>query len=143
MSGWEIAQARPLPRGKPVRLYVSLNRRGEFVINPAAWLGMGDPANVTLLYYEEQALIGIKYPVPLDRNFFRVRRYGRGKRQRIVRAQRMMTQFGISVNRTIVFTNIKKVTYNEEPMLLLDLKTVRKIDKRQSNDRFRLTADER
>ncbi|MEQ1603817.1 MAG: hypothetical protein ABL999_03025 [Pyrinomonadaceae bacterium] len=142
MSGWQIAQARPLPRGKPERLYVSLNRRGEFVINPAAWRWLGETANVTLLYEEEHALIGIKYPVAVDRNFFRVRRYGRGKRQRIVRAQRMVNQFGISINRTIVFTSIQKVTYDEKPMLLLDLKTVRKIDKRRSYARNELTPDQ-
>lgn len=143
MSGWQIAQARPPARGKPVRLYVSLNRRGEFVINPAAWLGMGDPANVTLLYYEEQGLLGIKYPVARDRHFFRVRRYGRSKRQRIVRARRMMTQFGISVDRTLVFTSIQKVTYNQEPMLLLDLKTVRKLEQRRSRlARLDLGVDE-
>lgn len=142
MSGWQIAQARPLPHGKPELLYVSLNRRGEFVINPAAWRWLGETANVTLLYDEERSLIGIKYPVAIDRNFFRVRQYGRGKRQRIVRAQRMMSQFRISVNRTLVFTSVQKVLYNEKPMLLLDLKTVRKIDKRRSFTRYGGAPDE-
>ncbi|HQZ97280.1 MAG TPA: hypothetical protein PLP21_13240 [Pyrinomonadaceae bacterium] len=142
MSGWQIALARPLPLGKPERLYVSLNRRGEFVINPAAWRWLGETANVTLLYDEERSLIGIKYPVAIDRNFFRVRRYGRGKRQRIVRAQRMISQFGISINRTLVFTSIQKVLYDQKPMLLLDLKTVRKIDKRRSFARYKLPPDE-
>ena len=132
MNEWQIAENRK-PKGRPTgRPYVSLNRRGEFVINPAAWSWLGEVANVTLLYDSERALIGIKFPVAVDRHFFRVCRYGRGKRQRIVRALRMVRQFRIHVDQTIVFRDIERSFYNHEHILILDLKTAGTIDKRRT-----------
>ncbi len=132
MSGWQITRSRELRQEIPERLYVSLNKRGEFVMNPAAWRWLGDVANVTLLYDEERGLIGIKYPVAIDRHFFRVKPYGRRKRQRIVRAARMIRQFGISVQETLVFKPVRKMVYNKENVLLLDLNSADVISRRRS-----------
>ena len=65
--------------------------------------------------------IGIKYPVTADGNFFPARRYGRGRRLRIVRAARAMKQFGIEVEETIRFENVRLASVYGEPTLVLDL----------------------
>ena len=131
MSDWQIVQNEKRSRERSARLYVSLNKRGEIVINPAAWSWMGDIYNVTLLYDAERQLIGVKSPVALDRHFFRVKPYGRGKRQRIVRARRMIEQFGITIDETLDFRNIEMTYHNRERILILDLKTAGTIPNRR------------
>ncbi len=122
-DGWTIA-ARP-PRGKYRRddLYVSLNRRGEIVLSERAFRAIGGPASVTLLWDETRRRIGVKSPVGLDWHFFPARRYGRGRRLRIIRAARMLRQFGISVERTLMFRNVNVMFIGGEPMLVLEMDT--------------------
>src|SRR5262245_26655970 len=123
---WKIATARPGRRWqRQVRVYVSLNKRGEIVMNEPAWKFIGDPASVTLLYYPAENCIGVKFPLAIDRHFFMMRRYGRGRRNRIVRGARLLKQFGIRVDKTIVFDSIQMVKYDGSPMLLLDLEDAR------------------
>jgi hypothetical protein len=89
--------------------YVSLNKRGEIVVNPAAWELMGRAVNVVLFYDEETKRIGIKGATQrdLDLKVFFARRHGRGGRLRIIRARRLLKQFGITINETIVFKDLK------------------------------------
>lgn len=122
-EGWQIAE-RPRRRKKPSRrdrIYVSLNKRGEIVLNDTAWRNIGRPYNVTLLYNAANGQIAVKSPVPADRFFFPVRRYGRGGRNRIIRAKRMMDQFGIKIGGTLVFEGVRWVMLRDEPMLVIDL----------------------
>jgi hypothetical protein len=121
-DGWEICLERP--RGKErvrPRVYVSLNRRGEIAMNEAAFSLIGRPASVTLMYDRANRSIGVKFPVAADRHFFPARRYGRGRKMRIVRAARALKQFGIEVERTIVFCDARVEMFRKEPMLVLEL----------------------
>jgi hypothetical protein len=79
------------------------------------------PASVTLLYDSQARIIGVKYPVSADRQFFMARRYGRNRKMRIVRAARALKQFVIRVEHILKFYNPPVVTFRNEPMLLLDL----------------------
>ena len=124
-NGWETVKQKPQRKSKEPRLYVSLNKRGEIVLNQGAWKCLGDTASVTLLFDAASGRIGVKYPVALDRHFFSLRRYGRGRRLRIVQAARLLKQFEIAISRTTVFCNIKAVNYNGQPMLMLDLNDTR------------------
>ena len=124
-SGWRIATTRRRRKRKEVRVYVSLNKRGEIVMNEPAWKFIRDPASVTLLYDAASRSIGVKCPLAIDRHFFMMRRYGRGRRNRIVRGGRMLKQFGIEVDKTIVFNSIQMVNYDGSPMLLLNLDNTR------------------
>lgn len=132
-SVWKITTARPERRRKAVRVYVSLNKRGEIVMNEPAWKFIGDPASVTLLYYSAKNYIGVKYPLATDRHFFMVRRYGRGRRNRIVRARQLLKQFGIKIDKTIIFDSIQMVNYEGSPMLLLDLDDSQPLAKASGN----------
>ena len=90
-------------------------------MNAAAFREIDEPASVTLLYQATKRRIGVKCPVAADENFFRVRRYGRGRRMRIVRAGRLLKQFGVEIGRTLIFANAETVTFRGSPMLVLPL----------------------
>lgn len=124
MGGWEIVD-KPKWKAKQGKVYVSLNRRGEIAMNGAAFAAIGEPASVALLFDAKERKIGVKFPVTADRNFFRVRRTGRGKRTRVVRALRLLRQSGFSVDRTIVFTNVQIEKFRGDPMLVLSLDEAR------------------
>lgn len=118
---WKVAK-KPVRRHKPPRLYVSLSRRGEIALNPQAWAAIRAPASVTLLYDESQGRIGVKCPVPLDRHFFPVRRYGRNGKGRVIYAARLLKQFDITIPKTLVFRNPPIESRENHPMLILDLR---------------------
>ena len=54
-------------------LYASINSRGEIVFNDALHRDLKDTVNVELFYDPETRCIGIGYPTPGDKQFFRVR----------------------------------------------------------------------
>lgn len=124
-DAWNIALSRETKRPRDRPLYVSLNKRGEIAMNARAFAAIGSPYNVTLLYDEGKRSIGVKFPVSADGHFFPVKRYGRGRRMRIVRAARLLKQFGIAVERTLVFSPVRVETFRQEPMLVLELDTAR------------------
>ncbi|MEJ7624592.1 MAG: hypothetical protein WKF34_11430 [Pyrinomonadaceae bacterium] len=121
---WQIAERRP-ERPEAERLYVSLNRRGEIVLNDAAYDAIDRTFNVTLLYNARARHIGVKRPVRSDVHYFPVRGYGRGRRSHIVRAARMLAQFGIRIEQTVIFQNVEIDYYKHEPMLVLRMDAVR------------------
>ena len=98
-------------------------------MNASAFKAIKEPANVTLLYWRPRegagsgelrsGAIGVKYPVAADRNFFPVRRYGRGRKMRIVRGGRLLKQFGLELERTLSWTDPEMVEFRGEPMLVL------------------------
>lgn len=123
-DGWKIAEkpdrwARMAPR----KLHVSLNRRGEIVLSQRAFEAIRQPASVTLLYDEKERRIAVKYPVQEDKFFFKVRRCGRGGKTRIVRAARMLRQFGLELDATYIFKDVRIENVRGHPALLLDLNT--------------------
>jgi len=120
-DGWEITKERPRATRPGPRVYVSLNKRGEIAMNAEAFRRIKRPASVALLYDPNQRRIGVKFPVAMDRNFFPVRPYGRNRRMRIVRAARMLKQFGIKIEHTLIFKNSETQNLNGEPMLVLKL----------------------
>lgn len=65
--------------------------------------------------------IGVKYPVPREGDLYFVRSYGRGGRMRVVSAIRLLKQFGIKIEQTLVFHDPPLTYFNGEPMLVLEL----------------------
>ena len=86
---------------------VTVNRRGEIYFNQAVFHAIGRPANVTLLFDPANRRLAIKFPVPLDRHFFPVRRCGRNKKTLVVHAARMLKQFNMTVPETILLWNLR------------------------------------
>ena len=120
-DGWEVARQRQRMWEKAPRSYVSINKRGEIAMNAEAFRRIMRPASVTLLYDAKHRRIGVKFPIAIDSNFFPVRSYGRGRRMRIVRAARMFKQFGIKIDRTLIYKNAETQNLDGHPMLVLDL----------------------
>ncbi len=123
MSNWKIATERPerMNRRRRVGPYVSINKRGEIAMNAEAFRQIKAPANVTLLCDPGRGLIGIKFPVPRDQNFFPARPYGRGRKMKIVRAARMLKQFGLTIDQTIICKNPELRSLDDQPMLVISL----------------------
>jgi hypothetical protein len=107
-------------------LYVSINRLGDIAMSAEAFDRLGETWNVALLYDRERQRIGVKFPIMGDKRFFALRPYGRGGRGRVVRAARLMKEFGIVVERTMRFRGVE-VVGGKVPMLVLDLKTAEPI----------------
>ncbi len=121
-DNWKITEKPSRKAGRMPRIYVSLNKRGEIVFNDRAFAVIQRPASVTLLYDEQARRIAVKYPVTQDNFFFLVRRCGRGGKTRIVRAARLLRQFGLKIDRTLVF-RVRTEDVRGHPALLLDLNT--------------------
>lgn len=62
-----------------------------------------------------------KIPVALDQNFFPVRRYGRDRKMRIIRAKRLLKQFDLQIDHTLIFKNAEALMLNGCRMLVFDL----------------------
>jgi hypothetical protein len=124
-ADWQIARGQ-VRRGRPQRpAYVSINKRGEIAMNDRAFAAIMRPASVTLLHDSQARAIGVKFPVARDGNFFMARRYGRNSKMRIVRARRALKQFGVSVEHTLKFYNPPVIIHHNEPMLVLDLASLK------------------
>jgi hypothetical protein len=130
---WERVVQKEARRRPGERIYVSLNRRGEIAMNDAAWGAIGRPYNVALLYDAERRRIGIKYPVTADRHFFPVRRYGREGRTLVVRAARLLKQFGMELAETLRFRRVEFKRLGKEPMLVLALDGAEALNPRRNS----------
>lgn len=119
---WEVAVTRKTQfESRAPRVYVSMNKRGEIALNAEAWRSIREPWSVTLLWDEKRRRIGVKFPVVGEKEFFPVRNYGRGGRMRVVRATRLLKQFGINVERTLIFRDVEMEIFDGVPMLILEL----------------------
>jgi len=119
-AGYERPQASLQKR--EAAPYMSINKRGEIVLNSAAWKLL-DCANYVQLFYDaETKRIGIAWPKQSDFSLktFTLRRWGRGGRSRVVRARRLLSRFGITITKTLMFYEMK---VEEGPMLVLDLRS--------------------
>ncbi|MBP9664116.1 MAG: hypothetical protein KBD94_05805 [Pyrinomonadaceae bacterium] len=88
-------------------------------MNDEAWSAIRRPYNVTLLYNPREHVIGVKFPRAVDRNFFPTRGYGRDRRMRVVRAGRLLKQFGLVIDETLRFPRTQVVMIGDDPMLVL------------------------
>src|SRR5688572_22133055 len=100
--------------------YVSINRRGEIVMNIPALELIKFLGVITLFYDAERNRLGIQGGICGDGSLhiFRTRPHGRGGRSRVVRAHRFLTQFGITITETLVFRDLK---VERGTLLVLDL----------------------
>ena len=114
-------RTRAYKRAEPVP-YVSINRRGEIVMNFPALRQIMTLDRISLFYERETNRIGISHgdqshlAVPVL-HIFEGRPRGRGGRLRVFRVRRFLKHFGITITETLVFRNVKKT----DRMLLIDL----------------------
>ena len=114
-----------LPRGDVAPhwsgLYVTMNRLGSIVISRVTHERLGGPAAVLIMYDRFHSRLGLKPEEASERNAYPVRNYGR-RGARIVRAFRIVTEFGIRPPDTIEFQEPK---IDLDGHLILDLRSIR------------------
>jgi hypothetical protein len=106
---------------REVAAYASINRRGEIVLNRAARDLLNGANYVHLFYDAEKKQIGIAWPKMGDHSLktFTLRRHGRGGRSRVIYARRFFRRFGITIDETIFFTDLR---VEPGPTVVLDLR---------------------
>ena len=101
--------------------YVTMNRKGQIAMNRKTYEAFGEPVAVNLFFDKVNNRIGLKPTALAARNAFPVAKQGRhgGK---MVRAYRMMQEFGIDLPETIQFRDVE---IDEDGILILDLRTAK------------------
>lgn len=121
MEQWEEFTGGP-PEARGARMHVSLNHKGQFLLNKVVLEALGTPAAVVFLYERRNSRIGIRAANPTLKNAFPLKSR-RKERSAMVFASTFCRNYGIKVTGTIGFTNIE---FDREGMMVLDLdKTTR------------------
>lgn len=119
------ADWRECPRGDVVgqwsAVYVTMNTRGFIVMNKITYQRLGEPKAFLLLFDAVNNKIGLKPTALAMKNAFPAAKYGRHG-GRLVRAYRMMQEFGIDLSKTIQFQDAE---IDQDGILILDLRTAR------------------
>lgn len=117
---WEV-----LPRGDAAphwsRLYATLNPGGSLAISRVTYERLGEPEAVLIMLDIISTRLALKPASLAEGNAYPVRKYGR-RGGRIIRAYRLLTEFGIRPPDTIEFLEPK---IDDERRLILDLKKIR------------------
>ena len=126
-----------LPRGDVAPhwsgLYVTMNRLGSIVMSRVTYERLGEPAAFLVMFDRFNHRLGLKPAEPGTRNAYPVRKQGR-RGARIIRAYRLLTEFGIRPPDTIEFQQPK---LDLDGHLILDLRTARISPKAHSQCRAR------
>src|SRR5216683_4688075 len=114
-----------LPRGDVAPhwsgLYVTMNRRGSVVISRITHERLGEPAGYLVMFDRFNRRLGLRPAKPGERYAYPARKYGR-RGAKIIRAFRLITEFGIRPPDTIEFQDPK---IDLDGTLILDLRTIR------------------
>lgn len=113
-----------LPRGDAARwsgMYVTLNPVGKLALSRTTHERFGAPEAVLIIYDPLNSRLGLRPVAPETQNAYPVRKYG-NHGGRIIRAYRLLTEFGIQPQETIEFQQPK---IDNDGQLILDLKSIR------------------
>lgn len=108
-------------KGQWASLYITMNPRGFIVFSRITYQKLGEPRAFLLLFDKVNSRIGLK-PTGLGiKNAYPVAKSGRHG-GRLVRAYRLMQEFGIDLPETIRFY---EADIDADGILILDLRTAR------------------
>ncbi|MFT3742719.1 MAG: hypothetical protein QM785_00360 [Pyrinomonadaceae bacterium] len=102
---------------KEKRLHVSLNTKGQFLLNKNVLDALGNPEAVRLFFSETTKRIGIQAAEAITPHAFPVRPRVLAH-SRMIHASPFCRNYGLKVKGTIAFNRIE---INNEAMLILDL----------------------
>jgi hypothetical protein len=132
VSGWvELPRGDIAPHNSGV--YVTMNRKGEIALNKVAYKRIGEPNAFLILYNRPNTLIALKPAAAAIKNAYPVRKHGR-RGGRMVRAFRLLTEFGIKLPDTVEFPGAE---IDPDGQLILDLRTARVSPRAHSQCRTR------
>ena len=117
---WREVQ-RDAVKGQWAALYVTMNRKGFIVMSRVTYKRLGEPEAFQLLFDATNNRIGLKPTAASTRNAYPAGPCGPhgGK---VVRAYRLMQDYGISLPETIRFHDAE---IDGDGILILDLRTAR------------------
>jgi len=113
-----------LPRGDAARwsgMYVTLNPIGKLALSRKTHERFGAPAAVLVLYDPMRSLLALRPVAPEEQNAYPIRKYG-ANGGRVIRAYRLLTEFGIKPAETVEFREPK---IDNDGQLILDLRNIR------------------
>lgn len=114
-----------LPRGDVAAhwsgLYVTMNAKGTLVMSRIAHERLGSPEAFLIMWNRFDQKLALKPADKHEKNAYPARKYGR-RGAKVVRAFRLLTEFGIRPPDTIEFENPK---IDVEGRLILDLRKIR------------------
>lgn len=113
-----------MPRGDAARwsgMYVTLNPVGKLALSRTTHERFGAPAAVLVLYDPMRSLLALRPVGPEEQNAYPIRKYG-ANGGRIIRAYRLLTEFGIKPAETVEFREPK---IDNDGQLILDLRNIR------------------
>lgn len=120
-------------------VYATMNRKGEIALNAVTYKRLGEPEAFSIFYNRPNSLIALKPTYQSMKNAYPARKHGR-KGGRVVRAYRLLTEFGIKLPDTIQFTEPE---IDREGLLLLDLRTARVSPRAHSQCRARKAVSDK
>ncbi len=119
-ANWEKCSG-PRSRQEPgPKVCISLNRAGDITLNAAAFYLMANITHAALYYDREKQLIGIHFCYGDDPDILYLYKRKDKKFPRVLRARRLLKQFGIEITETIRFL---PPTREKDDLFILDLKT--------------------
>jgi hypothetical protein len=121
LDQWEQFEAGPNERSDE-KLYVSINGKGQILLNKKAVDCLEAPATVVLFFSKPSQKIGIRAARSIDKGAFPLKTRPLSH-SRMVHASPFCRNYGIRVNGTVSFVGIK---LDNDGLLVLDLnKTTR------------------
>ncbi|MBP7474216.1 MAG: hypothetical protein KA810_03070 [Pyrinomonadaceae bacterium] len=124
---WNELKERPRRRQRVLKPYASINPRGEIVLNAAVFPHLEGNYYVALHYDDATGDIAITRPTWTGR-VYNVKKFGRKKRLRVVRAMRFLNHLGLKIEKTMQFTQI---TPHPGGTLVLNLTSARRSPRRR------------
>jgi hypothetical protein len=132
VTGWiELPRGDVAPHNSGV--YVTMNRKGEIALNKVAYKRLGEPMAFLILYNRANTLIALKPTTATMKNAYPARKHGR-RGGRMVRAFRLLTEFGLKLPDTVEFPDFE---IDRDGQLILDLRTARVSPRAHSQCRLR------
>ena len=102
-------------------VYVTINREGAIALNKVAYSRMGEPAAFLIMFDQTNSRIMLK-PTALSTKHAYCAGKNRKRGGPLVRAYRLITQFGVKIPETLEF---KDAEIDIDGQLILDLRTTR------------------
>lgn len=124
-----------LPRGDVhpahTRVYVTINKLGTIAMNRVTYQRMDEPAAFLVMFDRVNNRIALKPTGATMKNAYPARKYGR-RGGRVVRAFRLLTEFGVVIKDTVEF---KDAEIDTDGQLILDLRSARVSPRAHSQSR--------
>ena len=132
LDQWEVFTAGPT-KPKEDRLYLSLNHKGQILINRRALEAIGSPEAVELLFSKPTSKIGIRRVSPKMTSAFPLKDRP-DSYAKMIHASPFCRSYNIKVKGTVAFNHVE---LDNDAMLILDLANTSRVSRVSSQNHMR------